>query len=137
MARGTDRQTDHRFAECLVSYGRGPSIYSPWSPCSQQVCCWTSLQSAQNLRGPHVARQQQLPIDLLPAPDLSSKPAGRRRCCRPTGQTDGRTNTRPSYDACRMISGLRTARSTAGVDRISAVSIKHRGSFRYRLYERH
>ena len=31
---------------------------------------------------PHAARQQQLYIDryLLPAPDLSSKPAG-RRCC--------------------------------------------------------
>jgi len=26
---------------------------------------------------------------LLPAPDLSSKPAGRRCCCRSTGQTDG------------------------------------------------
>jgi len=27
---------------------------------------------------------------LLPAPDLSSKPAGRRCCCRSTGQTGGR-----------------------------------------------
>ena len=31
---------------------------------------------------------------LLPAPDLSSKPAGRRCCCRATGQTDGRTEGR-------------------------------------------
>jgi len=31
---------------------------------------------------------------LPPAPDLSSKPAGRRRCCRSTGQTDGRTLNR-------------------------------------------
>jgi len=29
---------------------------------------------------------------LLPAPDLSNKPASRRRCCRSTGQTDGRTD---------------------------------------------
>ena len=29
---------------------------------------------------------------LLAAPDLSSKPAGRRCCCRSTGQTDGCTN---------------------------------------------
>ena len=36
-----------------------------------------------------------------PAPDLSSKPAGRRCCCRSTGQTDGRTDTRPFYDAYR------------------------------------
>jgi len=33
--------------------------------------------SDQNLRGPHVARQQQLSINICrrPAPDLSSKPA--------------------------------------------------------------
>jgi len=37
---------------------------------------------------------------LLPAPELSSKPAGRRRCCcRSTGQTDARTDTGPFYDA--------------------------------------
>jgi len=27
-----------------------------------------------------------------PAPDLSSKPAGRRCCCQSMGQTDGQTN---------------------------------------------
>ena len=57
--------------------------------------CWTSLRSARNLRGPHVAReQQQLSTDICcgPAPDLGSKPAGCRRCCcQSTGQTDGRT----------------------------------------------
>jgi len=31
---------------------------------------------------------------LLPAPDLSSKPAGRRCCCRSMGQTDGETDGR-------------------------------------------
>ena len=46
-------------------------------------------------RGLHVARQQQLSIDICcrSAPDLSSKPAGGRSCCRSTGQTDGRTDT--------------------------------------------
>jgi len=70
---------------------------------------WTFLEFDQNLRGPHVARQQHLSIDICsgPAPDLSSKPAGRRRCCccrsteqrdaQTDGQTDGRTDTRPFY----------------------------------------
>ena len=76
--------------------------------------CRNSLQSDQNLRGPHIARQQQSgctatdvdrwasrhaappAIDryLLPAPELSSKPAARRCCCRSTGQTDRRVDGR-------------------------------------------
>jgi len=40
--------------------------------------CWTFTQSDQNLRGPHVARQRHLSIDVLPAPVLSSKPADER-----------------------------------------------------------
>jgi len=34
--------------------------------------CWTSVQSDQNLRGPHVARQQHLSIDICyrPAPEI-------------------------------------------------------------------
>jgi len=44
----------------------------------------------------------------LPAPDLSSKPADRRCCCcRPTGETDGRTDTRPFSDAYRIVCGPR------------------------------
>ena len=35
---------------------------------------------------------------LLPASALSSKPAV---CCRSTGQTDGRTDTRPFHDTMR------------------------------------
>jgi len=71
--------------------------------------CWTTLQSNQNVRGPHVARQEQLSIDIYcrPAPVFSSKPAGRRCCCRSTGQTDGRTDTRPCYDAYRTLCGSR------------------------------
>ena len=44
---------------------------------------------------------------LLPAPDLSSKPDGRRCCCRSTGQTTRRTDTRPFYDAYRIVRGPR------------------------------
>ena len=35
---------------------------------------------------------------LLPTPDLSSKLADRHCCCRSTGQTDRRTDTRPFYE---------------------------------------
>ena len=48
---------------------------------------------------------------LLPAPDLSSKPAGRRCCCRLTGQTDGRTDTWPF---CDVYSILCAPRNNAG-----------------------
>ena len=48
---------------------------------------------------------------LLPAPDLSSKPAGRCCCCRSIGKTDrrtdGRTDTRPFCDAYRKLCGPR------------------------------
>jgi len=37
---------------------------------------------------------------LLPAPDLSSKPAARRCCCRSTGQTDGLTDSWPLRGPC-------------------------------------
>jgi len=37
---------------------------------------------------------------LLPAPDLSSKPTGRRRCCRLTGQTDGQTDRPTLNERC-------------------------------------
>jgi len=39
---------------------------------------------------------------LLKAPALSSKPAARRSCCRPTRQTDGRTNTQSLHRSCTM-----------------------------------
>ena len=46
-----------------------------------------------------------------PAPDLSSQPTCRRLCCRSTGQTDRRTDrltdTRPFYNAYRMLCGPR------------------------------
>ena len=45
---------------------------------------------------------------LLPVPDLSSKPADRRCCCRSTGQTDGRTLDRlMTLTAYRILCGPR------------------------------
>jgi len=41
---------------------------------------------------------------LLPAPELSSKPAG--RCCRLTGQIDRQTDTRLFHDAYCILCGL-------------------------------
>ena len=53
----------------------------------------TSLQSDRKFTRP-ACRAAAAAIDryLLPAPDLSSKPAVRRCCCRSTEQTDGRTD---------------------------------------------
>ena len=50
----------------------------------------------------YAARVATAAIDrfLLPAPAHSSKPAGRRCCCRSTGQTDGWTDGQSFYDAC-------------------------------------
>jgi len=67
-------------------------------------CKWTSLLDLLRV-GPKFTRPTcraaaaGIGRYLLRAPDLSSKPAGCRCCCRSTGQTDGRTDTRPFYDA--------------------------------------
>ena len=76
--------------------------------------CWICLQSDHNLRCPPVARQQAPAIDryLLPAPDLSSKPAGCRCCCRSTGQTDGHSIV---YDTYRILRGARDDRRKIGI----------------------
>ena len=44
---------------------------------------------------------------LLPAPHVSSKSASSRCYCQSTGQTDGLTDTRPFYDAYRILGGPR------------------------------
>ena len=58
------------------------------------------IQSDQNLRGPRVARQQQLSIDIyfVPAPDSRRPPL-----LLSIDVTDGRTDghTRPFYDVYR------------------------------------
>jgi len=57
----------------------------------------TSLQSDQNLHGWHVALSVDDRPYVLPAPDLSSKPAGRRCCCRSLGRTLDRFITLTAY----------------------------------------
>ena len=72
----------------------------PLTASFQQVS-WTSLQVEPKFMRP-ACRVATAAIDrfLLPAPALSSKPAGRRCCCRSTGQTDGWTDGQSFYDAC-------------------------------------
>ena len=111
-----------------------------WSRCSVDMMCRSIarrrsaqktsildvlIQSGQNLRGPHEARQHQLSIDICcrPAPDLSSKPAGAvatvDRWDRQTdGQTDKRTDTRPFYESYGVLCG---ARNNAHLTRVRSV----------------
>jgi len=67
------------------------------------------LQSDQNVRGPHVARQQQLSIDVCcPRPtSAANPPAAAAAVDRRDRQTNRRTDTRPFYDACRILCGSR------------------------------
>ena len=59
------------------------------------LCGVTKIANNTNLRGPHVARQQQLSIDICcPCPNTAANPPGRRCCCRSIGQMDGRTDGR-------------------------------------------
>jgi len=64
-----------------------------------QQACWlpysrTKIYAARMSRGAAAAIDRYV----LPAPVFSSKPAGRRCCCRSTGQTDVRT-----LDAYRIL----------------------------------
>ena len=67
---------------------------------NRQVC-WTSLQSDQNLRAPHIATQQRLSIDIcLPRPTAAANtPTAAAAIDRWDRQTDAQTL--PFYDACR------------------------------------
>jgi len=59
------------------------------------------------------------------APDLISKPAGRRCCCRPTGHTDGQTDTQPFYDAFRTLRESRNnLRETAFLNQRISVEVQ-------------
>jgi len=63
--------------------------------------CWASSQPDQNLRGPHVTRQQQISIDIC-CPRLTSaanRPAIGAAVDRWDRRKDGRTDIRPYCDA--------------------------------------
>ena len=95
---------------------------TPQSACSEQHQCpycvsqrkkqrkrvrWTSLhQSGQNLRGPHVTRQQQLSIDIR-CGLAANPPAAAAAVDRRDRRTVGRTDTRPLYDAYFVLCGPR------------------------------
>jgi len=66
--------------------------------------CWTSLLSDQKLRGPHVAQQQQLSIDICgPRATWAANPLTAAACCRWTGQTDGHTDGRTLHRFMTLI----------------------------------
>ena len=68
---------------------------------------WTSLQWGQNLRAPHDTRQQQLPTDIGYMLLARARPQQQTRRLLPLllwmDGTDRRTDTRPFYDAYRML----------------------------------
>jgi len=72
---------------------------------STQQVCDEQLEprtSAVNMTPPAAAaRARAADIDryILHAPELSSKPTARRRCCRSTRQTDGRNVTSAGWQA--------------------------------------
>ena len=80
--------------------------------CTKHVC-WISLQSDQNLRGPHVARQQQLPVDICcrRSRSATNPRAAAAAVDRRDRQTDGRTLD-------RLLHGLRNKESVGRDDRL-------------------
>ena len=101
----------------------------------------TVIPSDQNVRGPLVARQQQLSINIcwMPAPDFGSKPAGCRRCCRSKEKTEGRTDRRtdgrtdilPFYDALRILCEPRhNVNTTTAVTNMPFLQPQHVGKIR-------
>ena len=63
--------------------------------------CWTSAQSDQHLRGPRIARQQLSTDICCSRPTLAANPPTAVLLLK--GETDGRTDTRPLYDAYRIL----------------------------------
>jgi len=83
-----------------------------FNACTKYVC-WISLQSDQNLRGPHVARQQQLSVDICcPRRRSVTNPrAAAAAVDRRDRQTDRRTLD-------RLLHGLRNKESVGRDDRL-------------------
>ena len=70
-----------------------------WKPKHAQFCVFSSTAQPGIFLWTQFRGRGE---SFAPSPWLRqcSKRAGRRCCCRSTGQTDGRTDTRPFYDAC-------------------------------------
>jgi len=89
--------------------GQPPNIWVENRP-GQQVCAERRTSA-----------RESVDIDryLAPAPELSSKPAAGCCCYRSTEQTDGRTDTRPSYEhLAHTLQATSIIRQT-GSDRLS------------------
>ena len=56
---------------------------------NMMVVCVLALKANKYVGAPYSRTKIYAARMSLPAPDLSSKPAGRRCCCRSMGQTDG------------------------------------------------
>ena len=75
--------------------------------CGSLQACWSSAVVGPTITRPAYRAAAAVDRYLLPAPDLSSKPAGCRCCCRSTALTDGRKGTRPFYGAYCTLCGPR------------------------------
>ena len=84
---------------------KGISFFKDNFAISQQTCSVEPRFSALNMTLPAAAARAPAVLDrYMPhAPDLSSKPAARRRCCQSTGQTDGQTPDRYSNPASHTV----------------------------------
>jgi len=92
------------------------------------LCGVTKVANNTNLRGPHVARQQQLSIDICcPRPNTAANPPGRRCCCRSIGQMDGRTDVLRT-DACRIYYSdcIKTQVAVTALDQFSQFRVRLR-----------
>jgi len=102
---------------CTPGSAPGPTLgneYGKTLPFFKHVY-WPSLQSDQNLRGPHVARQQQLSIDICARPQQQTRRAT-AAADRRERQTDG---PRPLHDAQRVLCGPRNCEDFGDVDVVS------------------
>ena len=92
------------------------------------LCGVTKIANNTNLRGPHVARQQQLSIDICcPRPNTAANPPGSRCCCRSLGQMDGRTDVLQT-DACRIYYSdcIKTQVAVTALDQFSQFRVRLR-----------
>ena len=91
----TSLQTDNHASTPPLSFLQAgcPSCRPTNSVKALKAWCWTFLQSDFNLRRPHIARQQQLSVYIVPRPtSAANPPAAAAAVDRRDRQTDGRTD---------------------------------------------